>query len=198
MEWSRTATLPLADLRCTSCHGLGLRGGRLDATQPCNCVLRGIFRACYQRFQTCLNKEKSLSQVRFDGASTQSRRGCWGRKEEEFVADFLLVSRRSLTPAEHQLFRFHFLLGADWRLCCTRLKLEKGAFFHCLYRIEQKLGRIFRELEPYPLHPVDEYFNGVVLEHNALRVTSEPTYRLRPPVNGRRRTLLDLPGSKAA
>ena len=29
-----------------------------------------------------------------------------------------------------------------------------------MYRIEQKLGRVFRELEPYPLFPLDEYFNG--------------------------------------
>jgi hypothetical protein len=29
-----------------------------------------------------------------------------------------------------------------------------------VYRIEQKLGRVFRELEPYSLFPLDEYFHG--------------------------------------
>jgi hypothetical protein len=29
-----------------------------------------------------------------------------------------------------------------------------------VYRIEQKLGRVFRELEPYALFPVNEYFHG--------------------------------------
>jgi hypothetical protein len=51
-------------------------------------------------------------------------------------------------------------LGADWKLCCYKLKLERGEFFHEIYRIEQKLGRTFRELQPHALFPVDEYFNG--------------------------------------
>ncbi len=38
--------------------------------------------------------------------------------------------------------------------------MERGEFFHEVYRIEQKLGRTFRELEPHALFPVDEYFNG--------------------------------------
>jgi len=38
--------------------------------------------------------------------------------------------------------------------------MDRGAFFHEAYRIEQKLGRVFRELEPHALFPVDEYFNG--------------------------------------
>ena len=196
MEWNRTDTLPIADHQCSFCHGLGLRGGRLDATQPCNCVLRAIFRACYQRFQVCATKEKSLSRVTLDGTSPRCRRAVLGRKDEEFIADFLLVSKRTLNPAEHQLFRFHFLLSADWRICCRRLEIEKGAFFHAVYRIEQKLGRIYRELQPYPLYPLDEYFNGVTLEHRALRTSIQRPVALRPPVN--RSLRIDLPGSKAA
>jgi hypothetical protein len=84
----------------------------------------------------------------------------WGRKDEEYIADFCLVSRRSLDESEYRLFRYHFLLGADWKLCCRRLGLERGNFFHAVYRIEQKLGRVFRELEPYSLFPLDEYFQG--------------------------------------
>lgn len=84
----------------------------------------------------------------------------WGRKDEEYVADFCLVSRRALDDEEYRLFRSHFLLGADWRLCCTRLSMNRGNFFHAVYRIQQKLGRAFRELEPYALFPLDEYFHG--------------------------------------
>jgi len=54
------------------------------------------------------------------------------------------------------------LLGADWKLCCRRLKMDRGNFFHTLYRIQQKLGRVFRELEPYALFPLDEYFGGPI------------------------------------
>ena len=84
----------------------------------------------------------------------------WGRKDEEYIADFCLVARRTLDDVEYQIFRYHFLLGADWRLCSRRLSLERGNFFHAVYRIEQKLGRTFRELQPYSLYPLDEYFHG--------------------------------------
>jgi hypothetical protein len=67
-----------------------------------------------------------------------------------------------LTEAEHDLFKYHFLLGADWKLCCRKLNMDRGNFFHAVYRIEQKLGRVFRELEPYSLFPIDDYLHGPV------------------------------------
>jgi hypothetical protein len=70
------------------------------------------------------------------------------------------VSKRLLDEAEHRVFRFHFLMGADWKLCCRQLKTDRGNFFHMVYRIEQKLGRGFSELRPYPLYPVSSYFGG--------------------------------------
>jgi hypothetical protein len=84
----------------------------------------------------------------------------WGLKNEEYIADFCLVSRRVLDDDEYKIFRYHFLLGADWTLCCRKLKVDRGTFFHDVYRVEQKLGRCFRELEPYALFPLDQYFNG--------------------------------------
>ena len=79
------------------------------------------------------------------------------------------MSKRTLDPAEYQIFKFHFLLGADWRLCCRRLKIDRGNFFHAVYRIQQKLGRAFRETTPSGLFPLDEYFNG------ATRTNEGPT-----------------------
>jgi hypothetical protein len=70
------------------------------------------------------------------------------------------VARRTLDENDHRLFRFYFLLSADWKLCARRLGMDRNTFFHSIYRIEQKLGRVFRELEPYALFPLDEYFNG--------------------------------------
>lgn len=78
------------------------------------------------------------------------------------MADFCLVSQRSLDDLEYKIFRFHHLLGADWRLCCRRLKMDRGDFFHAVYRIEKKLGKIYAELQPYPLYPLRDYFGGVV------------------------------------
>ncbi len=76
------------------------------------------------------------------------------------MADFILVSRRTLDEYEYTVFKYHFLLGADWNLCCRKLNVDRGAFFHEVYRIQQKLGRTFRELEPHALFPVDQYFNS--------------------------------------
>ena len=162
MEWTRSETLALAAPGCSTCMGLGLRIGRNQKAYPCNCVLRAIFRACYQRFRDCVNREKYMSRVTLDKMPGKDRHGSWGRKQEEYAADFCLVSKRTLTEEEHRVFRFHFLLGADWKLCCRKLNIDRGNFFHAVYRIEQKLGRVFRELEPYSLYPVSEYFYGPV------------------------------------
>ena len=161
MDWSRTETLALAMHNCTHCHGSGLRLGRKKgALVPCNCVLRGIFRACYARFVTCVTQERHLSKIALEPHAGRQRPMSWGRKDEEYIADFCLVARRNLDEFEYKLFRYHFLLGADWRLCSRKLDMDRGNFFHAVYRIEQKLGRVFRELEPYALFPLDEYYRG--------------------------------------
>lgn len=161
MDWTRSETLALASNTCTTCHGLGTRIVRKGSPSPCNCVLRSIFRSCYGRFRTCMNKEKHMTRVSLEHTgSGGGRRYMWSRKDEEYMADFILVSRRTLTPPEYKLFNYHFLLGADWKLCCQKLHMDRGNFFHAVYRIQQKLGRVFRELEPYALYPLDEYFGS--------------------------------------
>lgn len=159
MEWDRSETLALAMHQCAQCHGVGLRLAKKGAA-PCNCVLRSIFRICWDRFVRCVTQERHLSRVSLEPHCGQSRPSTWGRKDEEYIADFCLVSRRALDEFEYRVFRYHFILGADWKLCTRTLKLDRGNFFHAVYRIEQKLGRTFRELEPYPLFPIDDYFQG--------------------------------------
>ena len=179
MEWSRSETLALAQQSCSHCYGLGLRPGRGGVSTPCNCVFRAIFRACYARFRRCASKEKYISRVSLEANPGRQRKSTWGMKNEEYIADFCLISRRTLSEYEYTLFKFHYLLGADWKLCCRRMNLERGTFFHEAYRIEQKLGRTFRELQPYALFPLDEYFNGSgrqpVGAATDFRVKTEPT-----------------------
>lgn len=160
MEWTRSETLALAMHQCAQCHGSGLRLARKGVLSPCNCVLRSIFRICFNRFQKCVTQERHLSRVSLEPHMGRTRPSTWGRKDEEYIADFTLIARRHLTEEEHRLFRYHFLLGADWKLCSRKLGMERGNFFHAVYRIEQKLGRVFRELQPYPLYPLDDYFHG--------------------------------------
>lgn len=188
MIWNRSETLALASHTCGQCQGLGLKPGRGRKEGPCNCVLRSIFRLCYSKFRECVNHERYLSHTSTEpGGKRVPSRG-WGRKAEEYVADFCLIAKRELEPEEHDVFRYHFLLGADWRLCCRQLNINRGQFFHHVYRIQQHLGRIFRELEPYGLFPIDEYFHGPRLEHSGLQ--PDETTRQKPG--------FPLPGEKTA
>jgi hypothetical protein len=159
MQWNRSNAIGLAKVSCTRCQGLGIRVVRGEVETPCNCVFRAVFRACWNRFRECVALGTYGSSVSLELCNGKDGRRRYSRKREEYMADFLLVTRRTLEEAEHQLFRYHFLLGADWSLCARRLQLDRGTFFHQVYRIEQKLGRTFAELEPFPLFPVDEYFN---------------------------------------
>jgi hypothetical protein len=152
---------------------LGVRPIRKTREVPCKCTFRGVFRACLHRFQDCVARGAYASGVSLEFCRGRDGRRSYSRKQEEFMADFCLVAKRVLSASEDQVFRFHFLLGADWKLCCRRLDLDRGSFFHTVYRIEQKLGRVFAELEPYPLYPVAEYFSGVLRR--------EPACAPRPP-----------------
>jgi hypothetical protein len=89
------------------------------------------------------------------------------RKREEFMADFCLIARRTLNEFESRVLRYYFLLGADWKLCSRRLGVDRGTFFHSVYRIEEKLGRAFAETEPYALFPLSDYFGGFVRHNRA-------------------------------
>jgi hypothetical protein len=84
--------------------------------------------------------------------------GRFSRKEEEFIADFYLLAKRTLNPRAWDLFQFHFLQGADWRACCQRLHLDRGEFWHEVYRVEETVGKAAAELQPYALWPLNEYF----------------------------------------
>jgi hypothetical protein len=102
------------------------------------------------------------------------------------MADFYLVAKRTLDENDFRLFRFHFLLGADWKLCCRHFKMDRGTFFHAIYRIEQEMGRVYRELRPYSLFPTDEYFATKIRKAKILTMPepAAPAAKriLRPPV----------------
>ena len=92
MEWTRTETLALAIHSCSTCHGLGLMIGKRGKATPCNCVLRNVFRACYKRFRYCQTKEKYMTKVSLRFSPGTDRRRTWGRKDEEYSADFMLIA----------------------------------------------------------------------------------------------------------
>jgi hypothetical protein len=149
----RSELMGMANTACVHCWGTGLL---LETYQVCACVDRNVFRACLARFRACAEGAGFIAPVSLDARGlTYSRTG------EEYMADFHLVAKRALRAGiEWDVFRYHFLLGADWKLCCRRLGINRGNFFHAVYAIEAKLGRVLRTLEPYALWPLDEYFMG--------------------------------------
>ncbi|MEZ5402752.1 MAG: hypothetical protein R2729_23960 [Bryobacteraceae bacterium] len=195
MTWNRSNTLILASNKCAYCHGAGMLEGRRGRQTPCNCVYRSVFRACYARFLQCSSEARHLCRSRYASAPKAGRRLSWDRREEEYIADFCIVARRNLDGIESKIFRYHFLLGADWKLCCRRLNMDRGTFFHAVYRIQQRLGKVFRELTPYALYPVEDYFSNTsrtakpkseganVIPIDSGRNTGEPLRTpLRPPI----------------
>ena len=157
--WTASSAMTLALVKCGYCSGLGQRHGQ-RGSQICACVYRAVFRACLRRCRDYRTREKYMSRVTSEMISGRQGQSTWGRKQEEYCADFELIARRTLTEFERRIFFLHFLQGADWRLCTQRLKLDRGNFFHAVYRIEQKLGRAYSETKPYALHPADEYLHG--------------------------------------
>jgi hypothetical protein len=164
MQWNRSEAIGTSSMTCAHCHGEGLRRytRKRGSSKPCNCTLRGVFRVCLAKFRECVEKPKHLSRATLQTCSGQQGYRVWGRKDEEYMADFYLLAKRNLDEEHFKIFKFHFLLGADWRLCCRRLNMDRGNFFHSVYRIQQQLGLAFRETKPYALFPLDEYFGGTI------------------------------------
>jgi hypothetical protein len=161
MIWTSSDTLALAEQGCAECLGLGLR--ILERGEPCHCVTRAIFRACYKRFRDAADKLGNYSRVTLGREARPGQHvGGYGRKNEEYAADFIIVARRALGAESlgYEVFRFHFLQGADWKLCGRRLELDKGEFFHEVYRVENAVGRACFECEPHPLFPLGVYFSS--------------------------------------
>jgi len=90
------------------------------------------------------------------------------------MADFDLVARRYLDAVHYKVFRHYFLLGGDWKLCARKLGIDRDRLYHAVYRVEEKLGKAFSELEPYPLYPPRDYFAVRRLEPVAPIRTQSP------------------------
>ncbi len=203
MQWTRSNTLALATQKCKTCLGVGITLGRRGSLTACDCVLRTIFRACYQRFRHCVEKEKYLSKVSLEIHSGPNRRGTWGRKDEEYIADFLQIARRTLTDEEYRVFKYRFLLGADWRLCVRKLGIDRGTFFHIVYKVQEKLGAAYAETKPYSLYPVAEYFASTPREEVVAKAIEPDRFSnrvvpIRPPVSKRTPTVEHGPDRLAA
>ncbi len=160
---------------------------------PCHCVLRKIFRLCLARYFACTNgihfAHTKFETMQYNVSRPGGRRSAsWGRKNEEYAADFWLVSQRMLSdnPEQLKLFQLHFLGGEEWEACAREMGIDRGNFFHMVYRVMERLGRRFAEVQPYCLYPLDEYFHGGSKHPHAFAAP-----RLAPTM----RRVTELPGS---
>jgi hypothetical protein len=155
----RSDLIALALPACAHCGGTGLR----SAEGVCLCVERKVFKIVMQRYADIVEGEQFIAPLSLENAGTGPKGLVRvGRPHEEFLADVCSVARRALDELEYAVFRFHYLLGADWKACSRRLGITRGECFHAFYRVEAKAGRAFRVIAPYPNYPVNGYFYGVV------------------------------------
>lgn len=144
---------------CVHCNGLGIRPtGKQQIDAPCQCTSRGIFRIVLNAYRYHASLSGHLlrtNMTQFDRTSSRQGLRSNGRRTEEFLADVWLCAKRHLTPRQWQIFTRHHLCGQQWRA----FNIDRGAFFHEVYRVERILGQAFRETLPYGLYPVDEYLS---------------------------------------
>jgi hypothetical protein len=174
--WTRGDTLALAHQKCVHCFGVGLYEPQRRNEKPCKCVMRSIFRACYARYVSCSEAPPRMTMIALfrhskntgaTGKNTSAASGPpvklrYGYPDAEYCADFVGIAKRTFGRAtpRYTLFDLHYLQGEDWKVCTAKLGIDRGSFFHEVYRVEEALGRAYRDTQPFPLWPLDEYFGG--------------------------------------
>ena len=160
-DWTRKF-IALAVEGCAKCGGTGARFG--NRTHLCGCVKRAIFDALHTKYHNIASRMEALSScVPTAVIGGKESHFTWGMKNEEFSADFYLLAKRVLDAQHFRVFQLHIIDGWDWRYCCERLGINRGAFFHAVYRLQEAVGLAAVELRPYPLYPIDEYLGAHVL-----------------------------------
>lgn len=190
---TRSKYIALARACCPDCDGTGL-----DGQETCACVWRKVFRIVMRKVQDIETGRHLMRPINTLGVSHPQGRKSDRHRCSDFSADVYLTAKRTLQcTVDFDLFRYHYLLGVDWRACAKRIglpyveNLDRKAFFDRAYRIESKLGRVFAELKPYALFPLDGYFSTGYARVRPIPVP-EPRYQngvpLRPPLAPAART----------
>jgi hypothetical protein len=86
----------------------------------------------------------------------------YGFSNCEYVADLEVTARRILSRIEREIWKYHAIERLDWRACLPLItrelgrNIDRGTFFHAVYRMEQQLGRAWLDLRLWPR----DYFCG--------------------------------------
>ena len=151
------SVIALAKTGCETCNGLG----RQDGGAVCHCVHHRVFNTVMAKFRYCAVTVWPAPR-RFDHFINSSARPNSGHRmmNQDFVADVHLAAKRTLTAEDFKLFRYRYCLGADARLCARQLGMTPESCVQRLQAIEARLGQAFRNMRPYALYPLDQYFHA--------------------------------------
>ncbi len=160
-DWDRGEVLSLARGNCPFCFGLGFnRGYKIWHTTgaPCICVLRRIFKQCYQKYRELRNTSLTNSHLSLEYLTNAARFNPF--KDRDFVVDFETLGGKGLCLEEREIFILHYIRGYPYYTICAKKGYSKYRYFQYIIRIEAILAQVFRSIRPYPLFPIDEYFSG--------------------------------------
>lgn len=151
--------LALSSPSCHNCHGVG---SYLANNHPvvCNCVLRSVFRRTLSKYREF---QLAVPWLRLNVGHDAT---AYSFPTVEFIADFERVANATLHGLEAFVMRYHFYRGFQWRECISifthrhHVKVDRGLFFHAIYRVEQKLGRRFLLSPGAELYPVGKYLGA--------------------------------------
>ena len=162
----RATALSLVKKGCTKCFGGVVLTYNGSKKHICGCVYRAVTRKVLKRYHDIADNPYSFNKCQFE----RSINGHFvaGYKNLEFSADVCLIAKRSLDAKDYFIFRSHMLDGNLWYNVAGKVGIDRGNFFHSVYRIEEVLGKIFLELKPYPLYPLGRYFHATRVYANQI------------------------------
>lgn len=123
----------LANLDCRICLGTGVR----RQSSVCRCVWRAVFDQAYMRYREAVS----------------------GGSCGEYAADFELAARRVLDAAHYRMFQVTFVRAVPFPASARELALDRGNYFHSVYRIKAAVGKEAYEAR-WPLWPFFRYERG--------------------------------------
>lgn len=181
-QTSGASPVALSKPTCRRCRGRGLVASR-GGYRTCVCVYRRVFRACLGSYHHCEASMGSAGTVQFERVGhAQGRCAIVASfKRAEYAADFIMLARRALAhrPVELAVFEAYHVADLEWLAAVPRVNrilhlprpLNRGSFFHAVYRAEGLIGAAIVSTRPYSLFPPRQYFAGFTMSATSLNAS---------------------------
>lgn len=156
----------LAKARCETCMGLGqrlnLKTGQPQG--PCRCAIFRLFRICHNKYRDCGRNMEHYSAVSFTRTGGGPGGRNFGRKNEEYRADFFLIASRTLRrgTAEHRFFKIRYIEDNGRAETQRALHLTRAEYDRLDDRVVYAAGKAFMTNEPSTIYPFDSYFSTII------------------------------------